>query len=96
VFCSLRDVFGTAEHWKWGDLSGGNAADTVERLSAPGRAVQVDPIEPTLIAPETNRLKLQYDGLLSNFAFKFNLRSYTRARASTTPCRYTTSSNTTW
>jgi hypothetical protein len=38
--------------------------------------VQVDPIKPTLKAPGTKRLKLNYDELLSNFAFKFNLRRY--------------------
>jgi hypothetical protein len=41
-----------------------------------GRAVQVDPIKPTLKAPGTKRLNLQYDELLSIFAFKFNLRRY--------------------
>ena len=44
-----------------------------------GRAVQVDPIKPTLKAPGTKRLKLKYDELLSSFAFKFNLRRYTLA-----------------
>ena len=43
----------------------------------PGRAVQVDPIKPTLKAPGTKLLKLQYDKPLSTFAFKFNLRRYT-------------------
>jgi len=38
--------------------------------------VQVDPIKATLKAPGTQRLKLQYDEPLSNFAFKFNLRRY--------------------
>jgi hypothetical protein len=38
--------------------------------------VQVDPIKPTLKAPETNLLTLEYDGPLSNFAFKTNLRRY--------------------
>jgi len=43
-----------------------------------GRAVQVvDPIKPALKAPGTKRLELIYDGPLSNFAFKFNLRRYT-------------------
>ena len=49
--------------------------DTRGRLYL-GRAVQVDPIKPTLKAPGTTRLKLQYDGPLSKFAFKFNLRQY--------------------
>ena len=38
--------------------------------------VPVDPIKPTLKAPGTNRLKLQHDEPLSNFAFNFNLRRY--------------------
>jgi len=38
--------------------------------------VQADPIKPTLKAPATKRLKLQYDGPLYNFAFNFNLRRY--------------------
>ena len=38
--------------------------------------MQVDPIKPTLKAPGTKRLKLQYDEPLSSFAFKFNLRRY--------------------
>ncbi len=41
-----------------------------------GKPVQVDPIKPTLKAPGTKRLKLEYDEPLSNFAFKFNLRRY--------------------
>jgi len=40
--------------------------------------VQLDPIKPKLKPPGTKRLKLAYDGLLSNFAFKFNLRRYTK------------------
>jgi len=39
-----------------------------------GEAVQVDPINPTLKAPGTDRLKLQYVEVLSSFAIKFNLR----------------------
>jgi hypothetical protein len=38
--------------------------------------VQVDPIKPALKAPGTKRSELIYDGPLSNFAFKFNLRRY--------------------
>jgi len=45
-----------------------------------GRAVQVDHIKFTLKAPVTKRYKLKYDGPLSNFAFKFNLRRYTVLR----------------
>jgi len=44
-----------------------------------GRAVQIDPIKPTVKAPGPQHLKLEYDGLLSNFGFKFNLRRYTWA-----------------
>ena len=40
--------------------------------------MQVDPIKPTLKPPGTQRLKLKYDEPLSNFAFKFNLRRYTK------------------
>jgi len=38
--------------------------------------VQVDPIKPTMKAPGTERFKLEYEELLSNFGFKFNLRRY--------------------
>jgi len=38
--------------------------------------VQVDPINTTLKAPRTKRLKLEYDKLLSSFAFNFNVRRY--------------------
>jgi hypothetical protein len=48
-----------------------------------GKAVQVDPVTPSLKPPETKRLKLYYDELLSNFASKFNLRRYTWAWRST-------------
>jgi len=43
--------------------------------------VQVAPIKPTLNAPGTRRLKLKYDQVVSNFAFKFNLRPYTMGAA---------------
>jgi len=38
--------------------------------------VQVDPIKPKLKPPRTKRLRLKYDEVPSNFAFKFNLRRY--------------------
>jgi len=41
-----------------------------------GTAVQVHPINPTLKAPGTKRLKLMCDVQLSTSAFKFNLRRY--------------------
>ena len=45
-----------------------------------GKAVQVDPMKPKLKPPGTKRLKLKYDGLLSKFGFKLNLRRYSSAR----------------
>jgi len=41
--------------------------------------VQVVPIKPTLKAPGSKRLKLNYDVPLSDFAFNFNLRRYIKA-----------------
>ena len=38
--------------------------------------MQVEPIKPVLKAPGSMLLKLRYDGPLSNFAFKVNLRRY--------------------
>ena len=35
VFSALRELFGTAEHWRWGALGAENAFETVARLSAP-------------------------------------------------------------
>jgi hypothetical protein len=48
---------------------------------APGRAVQVDPIKPTLKSPEPPRLKLEFHGLLSSFAFILSLRRYSLVSA---------------
>jgi hypothetical protein len=45
-----------------------------EEHDAQGRAVQVDPVKPTLKLPGTERLKLKCDILLSTAAFKFNFR----------------------
>ena len=44
-------------------------------------AVQDDPIKPKLKPPETKRLKPNCDVLLSNSAYKFNLRRYNVVRA---------------
>jgi hypothetical protein len=44
---------------------------------ARGRAVQVDPIKPTLKAPGTEHVKLKCDILLSTFGSNINLRRYT-------------------
>ena len=41
-----------------------------------GGAVQVDPMKPVLKAPGAKHLKLTYDKLLSNLAFKFSLRHF--------------------
>jgi len=55
--------------------------DVLRKREAPtravrGGAVQVEPMKPMLKGPGTKRLKLIGDELLSNFAFKFNLRRY--------------------
>jgi len=42
--------------------------------------VQVDPVKPTSKPHGTKRLKLEYDGLLSNFGLKFNLRHYVKGQ----------------
>ena len=52
-----------------------------------GRAVQVDPIKPTLKAPGTNRLTLKCDEPVSTFAFKLNLRRYTLEATAACPQR---------
>jgi len=41
--------------------------------------VQVEPIKPTLKAPRTKRLNLNYNELLSDVAYKFSFRRYTTA-----------------
>jgi len=41
--------------------------------------VQVEPFTPTLKAPGSKHLKLQYDQTLSTFAFKFNLHRFDKA-----------------
>ena len=46
-----------------------------------GRVVQIDPMKLTLKAPGSpgsKHLKPQFDQLLSNFGFNFNLRRYTK------------------
>jgi hypothetical protein len=42
-------------------------------------------MNPTLKAPGCKRLKLKCDELLSNFAFKFNLRRYIKTLDGVTP-----------
>ena len=56
--------------------------DNIEKVLDRGRAVQIDPIKPTLRAPAIKLLKLTYDEVLSSFAFSFNLRRYTAVRRS--------------
>jgi hypothetical protein len=46
-----------------------------------GRLVQIDPIKLMLKATGTKRLKLTYDKMLSNVAFKIDLRLYTKVKA---------------
>ena len=55
--------------------------------------MQVDPIKPKLKPPGKTRLKLKYEGPLSNFAFNFNLRRYSEALAVES---YTTNAGTGW
>ena len=43
-----------------------------------GRAVQAVPVQPILKPTGTKRWKLEYDEMLSSFAFRFNLRRYTK------------------
>ena len=38
--------------------------------------MQIDPLKPTLKAPDSNRLKLEHEKTLSNFTFTFNLRRF--------------------
>jgi hypothetical protein len=48
-----------------------------QRRDSHGKAVHVDPMKPTLKAHGTKRLTLTFNKLLSNIAFKSNLRRYT-------------------
>jgi hypothetical protein len=53
------------------------------RSGVAGQSVQVDPIKPTLKAPETKRLKLKHDELLSillQFCFQIHLAPLYRGR----------------
>jgi len=78
--------FGPSAAAAWGALledCRDSGAPIRSDIQCRGRAVQVDPIEPTLKAPGTKRLKLKYDVALSNFAFNFNLRRYTEVSMTT-------------
>ena len=59
---------------------GGAGGDWLRGAQAQGRAVQIDPIKPTLKVPGTKLLKLEYDEPLSNLAFKINVRRYMKDR----------------
>ena len=48
----------------------------LHRQRAPGRAVQVNRLNPVLKALGLRRLKLQHDEVVSSFAFNSNLRRY--------------------
>jgi len=71
---------GGFEAWHRRDSANDGELDSLDPLTtlSPGKAVQVDPMKPPLKAPGTKRLKLRCDKLLSDFAFKFNLRRYTQ------------------
>jgi hypothetical protein len=57
-----------------------------------GKTVQVDPIQPMLKAPGTKHLTMEYDKLLSNSSFIFNLRRYTWVPSPPRPSSPVTSS----
>jgi hypothetical protein len=67
----------------WPTRGGGAGECAVARRRgrgvAQGMAVQLDPIKPKLKALGTKHSKLQYDELLSNVAFNFNVRRYIKA-----------------
>jgi hypothetical protein len=65
-----------------GEVAVAAAAFDIILYGPNGGAVQVDPIKPTLQAPESKRLILSFDEPLSSFALKFNLRRYTTASRS--------------
>ena len=67
-------------------MSGGwQGVKDVRQVPPQGRAVQIDPIKPTLKPPETKRLKLNCDARLTKTGFKFNLRRYSKATTSNNP-----------
>ena len=47
--------------------------------------MQADPIKPTLKPPGTKLLRLKYEKVVSNLAFNFNLRRYSKAVAAPPP-----------
>jgi len=68
-----------AHHTRYGHARLLPRAGRVPHRHPRGEAIQIDPIEPRLKAPETKLLNLKYGLLLSicsNFAFNFNLGRY--------------------
>ena len=61
-------------------------ADRFDPPPEQGRAVQLDPIKPTLEPPGSKRLKRKCDVPLSNFAFKFELRRYSKVTSTSRTC----------
>ena len=70
---------GEAGEGRRGDRRGRQAVVAGLKRRHRGKAVQVEPMKPTLKAPGTKRLTLKYDKLLSSFGFNFNLRRYIAA-----------------
>jgi len=70
---TVRNQFEQGEEW----LTEAAEAGLPKAMFNLGRAVQVDPMKPTLKAPGSERLKLECDDLLSNVVVEFNLRHYT-------------------
>jgi len=69
--------------------SGGGAVDCAlpgARRRRHGKAVQVDPIKPTLKAPGIKLSKLRCGKPLSKLAFNFNLRRYIMVPPADVPC----------
>jgi hypothetical protein len=75
----------TAAAAEGGALAAMMRSSALASSSALGRAVQDDRFKPTLKASGCERLKLKCDELLSNFAFKFNLRRYSLPATSSSP-----------
>ncbi len=63
---SLGVVFWELMEWRvpWASVADVSKQEVIDAVARRGKAVQVDPIKPTLKAPGTWRLKLRYDGPL--------------------------------
>jgi len=62
-----------------GDRHAAVPAGDGARVEGHGKAVQFERIQSVLTEPETKRLKLEYDNLLSIVGFCFNLHHYSTA-----------------